>query len=370
MNIVFTIADEGAVPYFKWFAEKALIEKKHKFTFIALSTKKTEMLNYVENLGFDAYWIYFDNKNRKKSFINSFFKIYKLLRKIKPDVVQSNLFDDSLSVLLASKLLGIKKRVIVKQDTTFHYYYAPKWVKVDKFNNWNATDIVPVSDEAKQFVIEKEKANTKKITMIHHGIPSKLFANSTDEKKKLLIEKYNLKDRIVIGTVSRLIEWKGYRYIIEAAKTVVDKYPNVIFLFVGEGSQKKELLELAKEYNVIDKIIFTGWMDRKLIPSFYSILDVYAHAASFEPFGFVIPEAMMNGVPIVSTPTGSALDAIKHKQNGYLCNYKDSESLARGIIYTIENGESFKEKAKITAFGMYEFEVMYNNYINLYEKYL
>ena len=68
-------------------------------------------------------------------------------------------------------------------------------------------------------------------------------------------------------------------------------------------------------------------MDRTYIPSFYGILNVYVHAASFEPFGFVIAEAMMNGAPIVSTPTGSALDSIKHKENGYIVEYKNSEVL-------------------------------------------
>lgn len=368
MHILFTIADSGDVPYFQWFAKQAKQENKHKFTFVALSKQKTPMLEFVEKLGFDVYLIPFDTENRKKSMVSAFFKLYKLFRKLKPDVVQTNLFDDSLPGLLAAKYAGVKKRVIVKQDTTFHYYYAPKWVKADKFNNKNATDIVPVSNEAKQFIIEKENADVNKITMIHHGIPSELFTKSTEENEKSLIEKYNLHNKIIIGTVARLIEWKGYRYIIEAAKNVVQKYPNAIFMFVGEGEQKQELIELAKTQKVFDNIIFTGWMERKLISSFYAILDVYAHAASFEPFGFVIPEAMMNAAPLVSTPTGSALDAIIHKENGYLCKYKDADSLAEGITYTIENGKAFKEKGKQTALKMYEFDVMYHNYIELYEE--
>jgi len=367
MHIIFTIADEGAVPYFQWFAKKSIEEGKHKFSFVALSTKPTKMLEKVKQFGCDTYWIKYDTKNRKKSMISAFFKLYKLFKKLNPDIVQTNLFDDSVPGLLAAKFAGIKKRVIVKQDTTFHYYYAPKWVKADKFNNKNATNLIPVSNEAKQFIIDKEKADINKITMIHHGIPSELFTTSSEENKKYLIEKYNLQDKIIIGTVSRLIEWKGYRYIIQAAKKVIGKYPNAVFVFVGQGEQKQELIELTKQNNVLDNIIFTGWMDRELIPSFYSILDVYAHTASFEPFGFVIPEAMMNGAPVVSTPTGSALDAIKHKENGYLCKYKDADSLADGIFYAIENGRNIGEKGKQTALKMYEFDVMYNNYIKLYE---
>jgi glycosyltransferase involved in cell wall biosynthesis len=368
MHIVFVISNESSVPYFNWFAERASHQKDYKFTFITLYKEKPKMIDDVGKYGWDCYWIKYDHHKRKIGMIIVFFKLYKLFRKIKPDIVHTHLFDDSLPGLLAARIAGIKKRVITKQDTTFHYYYAPKWVFADKINNLNATDIVPVSKEAEKFIIEKENAPKEKISMIHHGIPIETFTQSNEERKKELIEKYQLQGKKIIGTVARLIEWKGYRYIIGAIPDIVKKYPDAVFLFVGEGSQKQELIELAEELNVLKYIIFTGWIDRTYIPSLYSILDVYAHAANYEPFGFVIPEAMMGGAPIVSTPTGSALDAIKHKENGCLVKYKDSASLAEGICYAIEHGSEFIGKGKQTAIEMYNFELMYNKYISLYEK--
>ena len=368
MHIVFTIADKGSVPYFQWFAEKAAKERQHKFTFVALSKHKTPMLEYTMDLGFDAYLIPFDDLKRKRSMIYAFFRLYKLFKNIKPDVVHTHLFDDSVPALLAAKCAGVNIRAIVKADVGFHYFYARKWVWFDRFNNFNATHIVPPTNEAKQFVIDKEKADVTKITMIHHGIPSKIFTKSNEEDRKFLIEKYGLSNKIVLGTVARLIDWKGHKYIIKAAKGIVEKYPNAIFMFVGEGNQKEELMQLVKKNNVGNNVIFTGRIERKLIPAFYLILDVYVHAAYYEPFGFVIAEAMMSGVPVVSTPTGAALDAIKHKENGYLCKYKDADSLAEGIMDTLKNGKHFGEKGKQTALQMYEFDVMYNNYIKLYEK--
>ena len=156
MHIVFVIANNSSVPYFKWFAEKASKEQKHTFSFVMLHSERPQMIEDAKKWGWECHWIKFDDKKRKSSMVSSFFKMYKLFKKMKPDVVHTNLFDDSLPGLLAARLAGIKKRVITKQDTTFHYYYAPKWIIADKFNNWNATDLIPVSKEAEEFIINKE----------------------------------------------------------------------------------------------------------------------------------------------------------------------------------------------------------------------
>lgn len=368
MHIVFTIANNSSVPYFNWFAEMAHIKKEHQFSFIALCKEKPQMIDDVSQYGYKCYWIPFDHNKRKRSMITAFFNTYKLLKKLNPDVVHSHLFDDALPCLLAAKFIGIKKRVILKADTGFHYNYAPKWVKLDRLNNKIATHIVAPSNESKQFVLDIEKADKSKVHMIHHGIPSKIFTQQSEQIKKEFIKKYQLENKIVIGTIARLIDWKGYQYIIKAAKLIVKKEPNAFFLFVGEGPQKKELLSMVQDYKLDKHIVFAGWINRDKIPSLYGVMDIYLHAANFEPFGFVIPEAMMNNKPIVSTPTGSSLDAIDHQKNGYLCSYKNEASLAEGILYTIKNGNTFKDKVKEKALRMFEFEIMYNNYINLYSQ--
>jgi len=370
MHVVHVIANNSTVPYLNWFAERLGKYPDVKFTIIALYSEKPRLIEDMKHYGCDVYWIKFDQAKRKSGMIYAFFKLYKFFNKLKPDVVNAHLFDDSLPALLAARFAGIKKRVIRKQDTAFHWYFKPLWVLADRFNNFNSTDIIAISEDSKKFLLEKEKAPVGKIRMIHNGIPIKEFTAQNDSDKEFLINKYGLEGKIVLGTVARYIEWKGYRYIIEAARTLTQKYKNLKFLFVGYGDQQKELEKLVTQYGLSEYIVFTGWIERKFIPSLYGIMDLYIHAAIMEPFGFVLVEAMANGVPIITSKTGVAADALEDKTTCYFTGDKDSKGIAEGVEWMLENTSdrnNMKEKVKKIANEEFSVERMLDKHISVYQ---
>lgn len=369
MHIVHIMANNSSVPYFNWFAEEIKNYPEHKFSFVAMHSAEPQMLEDMRNRGCDCYWVPFNSDSRKKDMLLAIPKLMRIFKLLKPDVVNTHLFDDSFPGLFAARLAGIKRRVITKNDTTFHWNYAPKWVWADKFNNINATNIVAISNESKAFILDKEKADAAKVSLIHHGIPFQYLCNQTEAYKNELKEKFKLNNCIVIGTVSRYIEWKGYRYIIEAAASIIKKYPQAKFLFTGDGPQRDELNSLIIEHGLQDHIVLTGWVDRDYIPSLYGIMDIYVHAAIKEPFGFVIAEAMANGVPLVTTQTGAAADALEHKKNCYFVAEKNARDIAFGVDWMLQDvakKEKIVEEIKHIAHKLYDVKDMVKNYINLY----
>jgi glycosyltransferase involved in cell wall biosynthesis len=368
IHVIFTMANNSSVPYFNWFAEEIHRYPDVKMTFLALTNERPRMLDDMKERGSDCYWIPFNWRKRKTSMVAAVPKLYRLFRRLKPDVVHAHLFDDSVPVLLAARLAGIEMRVITKSDSAFHWYFAPKGIALDRFNNRNATHIVAISGENKNFLLEKEKADPAKVSLIHHGVPLGYINSWKEERMERLKDRFGTKGKIVIGTVARMIEWKGYRHIIEAAREVVKKRSDVVFLFTGVGDQEKELIDLIKEKGLQDHIIFTGWVEREDIPSLYRIMDIYLHAASFEPFGFVVAEAMLSGVPVVSTLTGAGADAIIHKENGYLAPHKDAAELANGIAFMLESDrKAIGEKGKARALELFDFRIMLEKHIQLYK---
>ena len=371
MHIVWVLSNNSSAPYFNWFAERSQQNKEVKFSFICLYPETPRMIEEMNAFGCTCYWIKYDSKHRKSGLIHSFFSVYRLLKKLKPDVVHTHLFDDSLPTLLAAKIAGVQRRVITKGDAGFHFFYQRKWVFFDMLNNRNATDIVAISEQNKKFILEKEKAKKSKTHLIHHGIPIQKSTDHKENVKAQLISTYKLDGKFIIGNVSRLIDWKGQKYIIEAATLVSKEFPDVVFLFIGNGETKPQLQKQIKDAGLDQFFRFIERVEPLEMPSAYGIMHLYVHAASYEPFGFVVAEAMVNGIPIVSTNTGSAADIILDQQNGILVAEKDSAALATGIVQSIRDYSRAKEmsqSARATAQKIFNFELMWDKHLALYKR--
>jgi glycosyltransferase involved in cell wall biosynthesis len=371
IHIAFVIHDANPVPYFNWFAEKAKNSGRFRFTFIFLNKDNSAIEKRMQEYGFPVVHIPFDNDNKKISLVKSIFRLYLLFKKIRPDVVHSHLFYDGIIALRAAKWAGVKIRIQTKQSTGYNWYYAPKAVRFDRMKNRLATHLVAVSGEGKKFILEKEMADRDKVFLVNHGVDIIETTKTSLEHIRFLKQKFNPENKLMVIKVARYVDWKGYKYFIRAAAQVLEKNRNVIFLGVGTGPQELELQNLIDELNIQKDFVLTGFIDRQLIPSLYKASDVYVHAAIREPFGFVIAEAMLNELPLVTTPTGAAGDAIIHLENGYLVKYENENELADGIDYfcslTAAERREFGKGAALTAQKLFTFEDMWNGYTAIYE---
>ncbi len=367
-HIVWVLSNASTAPYFNWFAQLAAVKKDFDMSFVCLYRESPGMIEDMKKLGFPCYWIRYDWHFRKSGMFRSYFQLYKLFRKIKPDIVHTHLFDDSLTAITAAQLAGIKRRIVTKGDASYHYYHTPAWVRFDRLINKKATDILALSNESRDFILEKEKADPKKVELLHHGLNIKAVTAVNEEYENQFRERWSLKEKTVVGTVSRFIDWKGYDDIIEVIRLVIKTRQNIVFLFCGEGETKPKIIDKIKEYGLEDYVLMTGRLLPQEIPSLYGVMDIFLHAARNEPFGLVIPEAMLNGVPVVSTPSGAAKDAVISGEHGYLCAYGNHQEMADAIIKLTNKDAAQKmgQRCIARATKLFSSEIMYANQLKIY----
>lgn len=150
-------------------------------------------------------------------------------------------------------------------------------------------------------------------------------------------------DPIKIITVARLIEYKGLNDSILAISEVLKKYPNIEYEIIGEGIEMENLNNLIKKLGLEKKIKLLGYL------SFDQILEKLskAHLFLFTPFTpyyaeqdapvNAMKEAMLAGLPVISTNHGGIPELVQNGISGFLVKERDINAIVSKIIYLIEN---------------------------------
>jgi len=156
--------------------------------------------------------------------------------------------------------------------------------------------------------------------------------------------------RPVIGTVARVNPQKDYFTLAAAARRVLDRHPDALFLIVGDNAQialnrqhYAEVMERLRQLNIADSFLFTG--HRNDVPRMIAAMDISVLSTHREGFGLCIAESMAMGKPVVATAVGGLLEVVTDNRTGYLCPHGDSDQLARKIICLLDH------PAQAAAFG-------------------
>lgn len=201
-----------------------------------------------------------------------------------------------LEFLKLAKKYGIEKRIVhahCAQAEHFHRIIHPiNRLFVGKY----ATDFWACGIEAlNHFYHGKER---KKALVIHNAIEVENFLYNEEKKIQLRKEYHIPEDCLVVGQVSRLDEKaKNQSFCVKVFSELVKKEPNSRLVFIGKGDTAF-LRNIAEQYGVADKVIFTGLKTN--VGEMLNLLDVFIFSSNFEGLGIVLIEAQANGLPVVT----------------------------------------------------------------------
>ena len=138
----------------------------------------------------------------------------------------------------------------------------------------------------------------------------------------------SLANRFVVGNVAPLINrQKGQSVLIDAAKILKNKIPELLVVFVGAGD---EIVLLRRHAKDMPNVKFIGF--KRNYVDYIKAFDVFAYPANTESSAGILLDVMEQGVPIVASNVGGIPDLIEDGKNGFLIEAGDAESLADYIL--------------------------------------
>jgi len=145
-------------------------------------------------------------------------------------------------------------------------------------------------------------------------------------------------DRFLIGSVGRILPWKGHDRVLEAAERLTRSGHDVHALVVGgvgDDSYRERLAARARSPSLSGRVTFTGHVEDAA--PYIQALDVLVSGSENEPFGLVILEAMEEGVPVVAPDQAGPGEILEHGRTGWLVDSFAPTELAGGVAILIED---------------------------------
>lgn len=193
-----------------------------------------------------------------------------------------------------------------------------------------------------------------KIKAIPTGIKIQDFQSSD---KDWLYRKFGIDPSYkLIISVGRLGKEKNFSFIIKSFKSITELIPDCMLVLVGDGPEKNNLENLAKELGILNKIIFTGTLSREEIIKAYNSAHIFAFASVTETQGLVVGEAKAAGLPVVAVKAFGISEMVEDGNDGFLTDLNLDQFIQKiSLLLTNDNlrktlsQNAFNNSVKISA---------------------
>ncbi|MDB5813211.1 MAG: glycosyl transferase family 1 [Rhodocyclales bacterium] len=239
------------------------------------------------------------------------------------DVLNTHSSTDSWLAALATRSVSPRLPIVRTRHIS-----AP--VRASAANRWlyakAATHVVTTGETLRRELIDNLGVAEASSTSIPTGIDTTRFqpGNKAAARAQLGLAT----DAFWVGIVATLRSWKGHGYLLEAIEQLPD--PHLRLLIVGDGPQRDALETKVRDLGLADRVRFVG--EQKDVVPWLQALDVFALPSyANEGVSQSVMQAMLVGLPIVTTAVGSMRDIIDNRHTGLIVAPEDAVQLADAI---------------------------------------
>ncbi len=304
-------------------------------------------LEYLHSKGHTVHAIPITRRLAPFSNLKSLFRLYRLMRRERFDIVHVHTPVAAALGRIASKLARVPIVIYTAHGFYFHDL-MPRWrrrliIWIERCLGRCCTEMLfSQSAEDAKTAIQERIMPEDKVVYIGNGVSLEAFGLPPNPslRAELGLDK---KDKIV-GFIGRLVQEKGVLELLEAMQQVVGEVPEAKLLVVGDTLMSdrdrrvtehiKEFIERVKLQNVIR---FVGF--REDIPHLLAIMDLFVLPSHREGMPRTILEAMAAGKPVVATNIRGCCEEVVHGVTGLLVPVGDPDALADAILRVLSDEE-------------------------------
>ena len=254
---------------------------------------------------------------------------------------------------------------------TFHRGNYPnfdrRYMRMERFFSRFSDQLVAVGVEQAKKISSTYRFQSNRMLTILNGVE-----DAPAVVDPIWEERLKKDGRLIIGSISTLIEQKGISHLLDAAREVLRSGAKPMFVIIGEGHLRHQLEEQCRALGLEDSVLFTGWIPHaasRVMPLF----DIFVQSSLWEAMSMVVLEAMAASRPVVVTDAGDNRHVIEPGRCGLIVAPGDSQSLAEALLSLIHSSElrvQFGNAARARFESNYAARKMAEKYEDLYTRLL
>jgi glycosyltransferase involved in cell wall biosynthesis len=201
-----------------------------------------------------------------------------------------------------------------------------------------ADHIVVVTSAFKDHLVQHWRVAPEKISVVENGVEAELFSPRTESNLRMEL---CAEGKFVVSYVGTMGNAHGLQTVIEAAERLQSVAPQVLFLLVGEGAEKQQLVSMARSRGLTN-LRFVDQQPRERIPAYICASDAcLVLLKKSEIFKTVIPSKMLEFMacarPVILGVQGQAQQILENAQAGICIEPENSSALAQAVLRLADN---------------------------------
>jgi glycosyltransferase involved in cell wall biosynthesis len=273
--------------------------------------------------------------------VRALIELMRLMKATKPTIVHANSSKAGLLATMAARFSGVPHIIFTAHGWAFNES-RPGWQKFifamfHLATAWFATTVICVSEAAKHDA-QWMPFMKNKFVVIRNGIrPIALVEKDVARGKLAPHATSDFATGLWIGTLAELHKTKGLDVAIHAFARIVEQFPNVMLVLIGEGQERNHLVSLVKEYKLSDRVRFCGHVSHA--SSLLSAFDIFLFPSRSEALGFAVLEAGNAHLPVVASTVGGIPEVVQKDVSGLLVPVGDVDGFTKALTTLIEQPE-------------------------------
>jgi sugar transferase (PEP-CTERM/EpsH1 system associated) len=280
----------------------------------------------------------------------SFFRVYKLLKQLKPAIAHTRNLA-AIEYQLCAWLVGVKGRVhgehgwdIFDPDgSNKNYQWLRRFIKpfIHRF--------IPLSKQLEDYLIHKIHVPSNKITRIGNGVNNAVFYPLKGNKTAISGCPFAFSQHdIIIGNVGRMHGVKDQLTLVKAFILACQREPSLSqkmkLILIGEGPLKEQAINILADNHLLSCAWLPG--ERNDVAEIMRRIDLFVLPSQAEGISNTILEAMATALPVIATDVGGNPELVLDGQTGRLTPASDPEAMAEKILDYIKHIEKMRQHAQ------------------------